>query len=207
MRRILRGNSWSFIQVDLPKCIHFSSASRKKDKLLLHITMFSSIITILSALLSCFVIQVVAVQSQVCYTFVDPCPASWHHWGNSCYMVTDSSFPWSSARDECIKFGGILAVPRSLEENDFIATLIPDGKNAWIDCNDLETEGIWECREANMEVTYRNWGNGQPNNRYDQEHCAYISRYWGSRRQWYDEHCDTNHLAVCKQGTRPLIHI
>ena len=176
MRRILSGNSWSFIQVDLSTFIHFLSASRKKDKLLLHITMFSSIITILAALLSCFLFQVVAFQSQVCYTFVDPCPASWHHWGNSCYRVTDSSFPWSSARDECIKFGGILAVPRSLEENDFIVTLIPDGKNSWIDCNDLETEGIWECREGNMEVTYRNWDDGEPNN-LQQEHCAVISRY------------------------------
>ena len=175
--------------------------------------MFSSIITLLAALLSCFVIQVVAVQSQGCYTFVDSCPASWHHWGNSCYRVTDSSFPWSSARDECIKLAGILAVPRSLEENDFIVTLIPDGKNAWINCNDLDTEGIWECREGNMEVSYRNWDvsnvwfyyGHQPDEGYQK--CVCISREWGSRRQWHDYYCNTNQLAVCKQGTRPLLHI
>ena len=150
------------------------------------------VVVIVASILSCFLNQVKAVQSQVCYTFVDSCPASWHHWGNSCYRLTDSSFHWSSARDECIKLGGILAVPRSLEENDLIVTLIPDGKNAWIDCNDLETEGIWECREGNMEVTYRNWDDGQPNN--NQQHCAYISRYWGSQHQWHD-------IALCHKAT------
>ena len=151
--------------------------------------MFSSIITLLAAFLSCFVIQVVAVQSQVCYTFVDPCPASWHHWGNSCYRVTHSSFPLSSARDECIKLGGILTVPRSLEENDFIVTLIPDGKNAWIDCDDLHTEGIWECKER---LTWRSLTEigmmVSPDNR-DRSGSIVLSylESHGSHHQWHDE--------------------
>ena len=166
------------------------------------------VVVIVASILSCFLNQVKAVQSQVCYTFVDSCPASWHHWGNSCYRVTDSSFPWSSARDECIKLGGILAIPRSLEENEFVVTLIPDGKNAWIDCNDLETEGIWECREDNMEVTYKNWNDGQPDNHNTQQHCVIISREWGSGpHQWRDHECEDSELALCKQPTRPFLHM
>ena len=50
-----------------------------------------------------------------------------------------------------------------------------------------------------MDVTYRNWNDGQPDNKDDQQHCAVISRSWVSGHQWDDTGCATNQLAVCKQ--------
>ena len=114
---------------------------------------------------SCF--GVVASQDQQCYTFMyddSSCPESWHYWGTSCYMVTGTKFAWSEARDECRNMGGVLAVPSSDQEHDVIVNLMLENTNVWIDCNDLEVEGTWECKEGNVEVSYRNGGDGEPNN-------------------------------------------
>ena len=184
------------------------NVDRFRSKVYSYDAMFSTLFIILAAILSYLLIHVVAVESQVCSRFVDPCPASWHHWRNSCYRVTDSSFYWSRARDECIKLGGILAVPRSLEENEFFVTLIPDSANPWIDCNDLDSNGIWECRQGNIQVTYRNWDVSdrnyiQPNG--GSQKCVFL---WGSLRQWHDYYCDSYQQAVCKKGIdRPLLHM
>ncbi|XP_022109590.1 perlucin-like protein [Acanthaster planci] len=90
------------------------------------------------------------------------CPTKWYKWRNTCYLVTESTVEWTSARDECRKLGGVLAVPHSLEENDFLLALVPDRSNAWIDCSDRMMEGSWECKEGGEEVSYRNWDQGQP---------------------------------------------
>ena len=118
-----------------------------------------------------------------------PCPPEWHHWGTSCYLATQTNFTWWSARAECAKLGGILAVPSSLEENDFIVDdVIPDGERALIDCNDQATEGTWVCEEGGVEVSYRNWEAWESSN-VGSEDCGIISRMYGTGRKWHDYHC------------------
>ena len=164
-------------------------------------SMFSKSVIILTALQACLLTtEVVAIQNKVCYTFVGPCPTSWHHWGTSCYRVTEASFPWASARDECRKSGGILAVPGSTQENDFIVTLVPD--SVWIDCNDIEKDGVWDCNENGTVVSYRNWDEKEGVNQ--REDCAAISRRFGSFRKWHDYTCSDDYPAVCKlRATSP----
>ena len=152
----------------------------------------------------CILPQVVAAAEKLCYTIVDPCPTSWHHWGSSCYRVTETTFPWARARQECENLGGILAVPRSLQESDLVLTLIPVDKNAWIDCSSLETDGAVVCKEGNDEVAFRNWDAGQPGTG-EGEDCVLISRQHGSQRKWHDYFCGFGEFAVCKQpATRKI---
>ncbi|XP_033639036.1 galactose-specific lectin nattectin-like [Asterias rubens] len=135
------------------------------------------------------------------------CPESWHHWGDSCYRITDSNVLWSNAGDECGKLDGVLAAPSSSQENNVILDLIENNEEVWIDCNDLEVEGTWECKEGNVEVSYRNGGDGEPNNYLGNEHCALISKMYGNRRQWLDGTCDMRYSAVCKVPRKPILHV
>ena len=179
--------------------------------------MFSAVFISFAALSSNFFLLVVAAQRSCVSSVwslspaVPPCPRSWHHWGSSCYLVTESQVAWSSARDECAKLGGILAVPHSPEEDGFIASLIPPKTGAWISCSDLVTEGIWECKEGDVEVSYRNWDEGlhQPSGG-NAENCAVISTWYGPPFKWHDYSCTRNtEHAVCKQPavTKPLLHL
>ncbi|XP_071796328.1 C-type mannose receptor 2-like [Asterias amurensis] len=125
------------------------------------------------------------------------CPVSWHYWGNSCYKITETRFSWSDARDECRNLGGVLGVPSSYQENEFILLQLSQTKGmVWIDCNDLEVEGIWKCREGKVEVAYRNWYPGEPNNVGDED-CAVLAKgWWGSEGQ-----CDLEEgIGKCRAG-------
>ena len=155
---------------------------------------------------SCF--GVAASRDQQCFTFMyddSSCPESWHYWGNSCYMVTETRFTWADARDECINLGGVLAVPSSDQENEFIGQLT-DGR-VWIDCNDIQKEGMWKCREGKVEVAYRNWFDGEPNNSFGVgEDCAVVVA-GKSSIQWYDLRCSNVERALCKMAGRPVLHV
>ena len=153
---------------------------------------------------------VVASTDQECSAFIrsddSSCPESWHYWGNSCYNITETKFTWADARDECKNLGGVLGVPSSDQENDFTVQLIPLDGAVWIDCNDLDVEGKWKCREGNVEVAYRNWCSGEPNNE-DDEDCAVLANGWRNKREWHDVKCSRAESALCKMAGRPVLHV
>ena len=174
----------------------------------LSINMYVKLLVWLTVLLDSCCFGVVASVDQRCYTFAyndSSCPESWHYWGNSCYKITEMIFSWEDAKDECRNLGGVLATPSSDQENEFITQLLAVGM-VWIDCNDKDVEGIWECREGNAEVAYRNWYDGEPNNDGDED-CAVVS-IWNNKRQWHDLSCiHRSERAVCKMAGRPVLHV
>ncbi|XP_038052089.1 C-type lectin domain family 6 member A-like [Patiria miniata] len=157
--------------------------------------MHSSVFVVFAT--SCFVVQVAAR----CRSLAPGCPAPWRQWGNSCYSLTESLVKWDKARDACGNMGGVLAVPRSLQENDFIQTFIAASLNVWIDCNDITTEGRWECQENGVEVNFRKWDQDQPETGMtgDGEDCAVIRSASSGHQGWHDYPCDDNFKAVCKK--------
>ncbi|XP_033635552.1 perlucin-like protein [Asterias rubens] len=134
-----------------------------------------------TALLGSCLFGLVATKDEQCSTFMSDdssCPESWHYWGNSCYRVTEKTFTWADAKDECRNLGGVLGVPSSDQENEFTVQLIPLDQAVWLDCNDQDVEGRWKCREGNVEVAYRNWFSGEPNNLDGDEDCAVLTNGW-----------------------------
>ncbi|XP_033640804.1 C-type lectin domain family 4 member A-like [Asterias rubens] len=164
--------------------------------------MFS--ITLQTILLTCFLIYIIPGKSQVCLTFIDPCPTSWHLWGNSCYIITETIVPWASARGECTKLGGALVAPRTVQENDFIGALIPAGKNAWIDCV-LDGSDVWVCKDDGEEVQLRNWDLGWSPRQPDEgrQRCAVIQREWSFQYLWHDHCCNIDQRSACKKPAGP----
>ncbi|XP_038052088.1 C-type lectin domain family 4 member E-like [Patiria miniata] len=157
--------------------------------------MHSSVFTIFACVSITFVAH---VASEGCrpWNAGPPCPSKWHHRRASCYLITESTIKWSDARAECGNLGGVLAVPRSQEEHDFIMSFLPGyGGRAWIDCNDQTTEGIWGCTEGGVEVQYRNWDRGQAG-KNAAEDCAVIR---SDLLGWHDFPCHFLIPAVCKK--------
>ena len=125
------------------------------------------------------------------------CPSRWRQWGNSCYLRPSNGVEWSKARKKCERLGGVLAAPRSVEEENFIKTLVVGIERAWIDCNDQAVEGTWECKEGGVEVSYTNWYPGQPNEFGGlSEDCAAFDT-----DGYHDFPCDREFPVVCKRHT------
>ena len=89
-----------------------------------------------------------------CRSAKGTCPSDWNQWGDNCYKVIEPDRSWSRVRDECVRIGGIMAAPNSLEENTYIRSL--DSRNIWINCNDLETEGkLQHCQFKSYNHVYK----------------------------------------------------
>ena len=162
--------------------------------------MFSK--TLQTILLTCFLIYIIAGKSQVCMTSIDPCPTSWHLWRNSCYIITETSVLWARATAECYELGGALVAPRTVQENDFIGALIPERKNAWVDC-EQDGNDVWVCRDDGEEVLFRKWDHFNRQPQGGLQRCALISREWSSQYLWHDHYCYTNQRPACKKPAGP----
>ena len=112
--------------------------------------------------------------------------------GNLSYKIYPSA-SYDDAKSQCESDGSFLAIPRSQAENDFIASLFTY-EYIWIGINDIEQEGSFVGVDGS-EISWTNWGSGQPNNYNDQDGVL-ISSNTGEGR-WHDNHVSDQFRFVC----------
>ena len=97
------------------------------------------------------------------------------------------------AKAQCEFDGVYLAIPRSDDQNAFIASLIPND-NIWIGVNDIDEEGTFAAVDG-QEVTYTKWRNGEPNNYGGNEDGFLI--VGGTNGMWADKGIQYQEKFVC----------
>jgi len=108
---------------------------------------------------------------------------------------------WYAAKSTCEGDGAMLPVPRSDEENEFIANLLPK-KHIWLGINDIDNEGIFTDHYGEP-VTYFNWRVGEPNSYQgsdeDVVHITNEDAHWhNDLNRWNDIEAKASHIhAVC----------
>ncbi|XP_022107983.1 C-type lectin domain family 4 member E-like [Acanthaster planci] len=93
--------------------------------------------------------------------------------------------------------GSVLVMPQSQEETEFLLNLI---YYFWINCNDIEVEGSWECKDGTTDVKYRNWRAGEPGFSGIWEDCAATDK-----KGWNDVPCSDLSPVICERPT-PRLH-
>ena len=76
------------------------------------------------------------------------CPSTWIQWAGHCYKATGQALNWQQAREECVQMGGIMVVPQSERETQFLLQFMPVEAGEleariWIDCNDIQVQGLF----------------------------------------------------------------
>ena len=151
------------------------------------------------------------------------CPEGWVPYADSCYLGLDGSMKgnWSIAVKKCDQNNASIMVPSSDGENEFIFTSFQhheDLYGVWINCNDIEVEGEWNCYEDGKYPTeYRKWEPNQPDDNEkpgDQDYGFMLTKdyknnpdilgYWGDT--WGNENqmfviCERLRQARCVQST------
>ncbi|CAI5655393.1 unnamed protein product [Oreochromis niloticus] len=122
------------------------------------------------------------------------CPAGWSKFCCSCYLLSESSDSWHSARKNCTDQGADLVVIDSPEEQIFIASFTQ--KRTWIGLNDIEQEGMWKWVDGTP-LTLKYWASGQPDNAFPKENCAHIRFY--ENTSWNDFPCQNSLQWVCEK--------
>ncbi|XP_071798051.1 perlucin-like protein [Asterias amurensis] len=120
------------------------------------------------------------------------CPFGWESWGGSCYKLLEERLNWQDGRLKCLEMGGEMVAPSSSEENNYILSKTIDAM--WINCNDLENEGQWDCASDNG--GYMNWYLIQPNGG-TRENCIVLA-VTPKRGEWHDYPCSWLYQVICK---------
>ena len=96
------------------------------------------------------------------------------------------------AKAQCESDGMYLAIPRSDDENAFIASLIPND-NIWIGVNDINEEGKFASVDG-QDVTYTKWLNGEPNDLGNEDGSIIVG---GLNGMWADKGINYEEKFVC----------
>ena len=134
------------------------------------------------------------------------CESQWTSFGSSCYKLHTLSKDWENAKKSCQNFGAQLVKIETEEENQFIITTYFSYINFgryWIGLSDLGNEGKWKWTDGTGLTSYTNWGEGQPNNHRNNQHCgAIIKGHYRSlhfNAEWNDDICSLHRGYICEK--------
>ncbi|XP_066297361.1 uncharacterized protein [Branchiostoma lanceolatum] len=115
--------------------------------------------------------------------------------------VCYKSFAEEKTRDEasetCAEDGGMLAMPKDSETNNFLPKLEKAVQGRWIGLTDTDRDGQWvfEDGEALMPSNYSNWCPEEPKPKNSRGGCA---GFWGSESCWGEKDCEWRKPFICQ---------
>ncbi|XP_039671502.1 lactose-binding lectin l-2-like [Perca fluviatilis] len=126
------------------------------------------------------------------------CPMFWFSFNGRCYKYVATHLTWADAELHCVSQGGNLVSIHSLEEENFIKSLIRNFDHAqgatWIGLSDTQKEGSWMWSDG-CKVDYVYWNRGEPNNAGGLEHCVHNN--YDKDFKWNDVPCSGTIPSVC----------
>ncbi|KAJ7986094.1 hypothetical protein DPEC_G00347240 [Dallia pectoralis] len=117
-----------------------------------------------------------------------------------CYLVIEDSKHYHEANEHCIAWGGTLATPRNIDENndlrDYAKRSVPGTKEVWIGVTDIVNEGQYVDVNS-MPISYFNWDKmkKQPTGT-KKESCVTMSL--AAQGKWHDEVCLGRKKYICE---------
>ncbi|MCD8015632.1 MAG: hypothetical protein LUG99_21220 [Lachnospiraceae bacterium] len=100
--------------------------------------------------------------------------------GNSYRYYYNYGYTWEEAKKYCETLGGHLVTITSQEEQDAVfdyVQSVADDEDIWIGLTDADGEGNWNYWVTGEEVTYTNWGTGEPDNLGEQNYGVICNGY------------------------------
>ncbi|XP_041665579.1 ladderlectin-like [Cheilinus undulatus] len=126
------------------------------------------------------------------------CDAFWFRFNGRCYKYVSTPMTWADAELHCVSVGTNLVSIHSLEEQNFVKSLIKSVDqahgSAWIGLSDAHKEGQWMWSDGSA-VGFVLWFEGEPNNAEGKEHCAH--EHSNTEMKWNDIDCSTTRAFVC----------
>ena len=121
----------------------------------------------------------------------------WARFNNRYYKYVATRMTWADAELYCVSQGANLVSIHSLDEENFVKTLIKSIDHAeggtWIGLSDLHKAGRWMWSDG-CAVKFTFWLPGQPNN-LSVQNCGYNNYY--TDKKWNDNQCTDRLPSVC----------
>ncbi|XP_035039156.1 lactose-binding lectin l-2-like [Hippoglossus stenolepis] len=125
------------------------------------------------------------------------CPMFWFSFNNRCYKYVARQMTYAKAELNCLSEGANLVSIHSLDEHNFVQTLIENFDHAngkiWLGLSDLQEAGSWMWSDG-CPARFFLWSLGEPTN-YANEGC--VDKNFHTDRKWNDRHCNDHIPSVC----------
>ncbi|KAL7381904.1 hypothetical protein ABVT39_013247 [Epinephelus coioides] len=126
------------------------------------------------------------------------CPMFWYSFNGRCYKYIATRMTWADAELHCVSEGSNLVSIYSLDEHNFVKSLIKNFDPAqgftWIGLSDTQKEGGWMWSDG-CPVKFTFWRTGEPNNVGGHEDCVHTNL--GEEQKWNDYPCSHALTFVC----------
>ncbi|XP_074468878.1 ladderlectin-like [Sebastes fasciatus] len=129
------------------------------------------------------------------------CPTFWGSFNKRCYKYVASVMTWADAEIHCRSQGANLVSIHSLNEENFVKSLIKNFDHTegrtWIGLSDIHKEGTWMWSDGSA-VDFVFWSTREPNNHKRREHCVHKNN--DNVQRWNDVPCSVTYPSVCASG-------
>jgi len=126
---------------------------------------------------------------------------SWITINGKCYeFVTEQQLTWIKSKQFCERRGSVLAILDSEQINNDITSAVTENfptSTFWIGAYDQSHEGQWVWDAKGTNISYSNWGNGEPNGGTG-ENCATLAPT-GDSTAWEDDNCNKESNFICQK--------
>ncbi|XP_040909696.1 C-type mannose receptor 2-like [Toxotes jaculatrix] len=126
------------------------------------------------------------------------CPMFWFSFNGRCYKYIATRMSWADAELHCVSERANLVSIHSLDEQNFVKSLIksfdPAQGFTWIGLSDTQKEGRWMWSDG-CAVKFTSWNSGEPNDDLGNEDCAH--KNFGTHLKWNDKPCSDSYSFVC----------
>lgn len=130
------------------------------------------------------------------------CSMFWYSFNGRCYKYVAARMTWADAELHCVSEGANLVSIHSIDEHNFVNSLIknfdPARTFTWIGLSDVHKEGGWMWSDGSK-VNFVFWDVGQPDNAGGQEHCGHTNK--APEFKWNDCPCSEPRAFVCASRT------
>ncbi|XP_063411591.1 natural killer cells antigen CD94-like [Mytilus trossulus] len=107
------------------------------------------------------------------------CQNGWFKNENNCYFFSNDERNWNDTKSTCEGYGAMLVEVISSCELDFVKTKATGyASSLWLGGTDIEKEGDWIWSTSQTDLTFAEWGVGEPSNSNGNEHCLQMNAYW-----------------------------
>ncbi|XP_012681684.2 hepatic lectin-like isoform X2 [Clupea harengus] len=131
------------------------------------------------------------------------CHSGWLSFKDHCYYLSTQKTNWHSAEQRCIEQSGLLFVPNTSEEMEYITEVANEAAMYWFGLVEYGQEGNWTLVDGtDFETVPKFWDNNQPDDwhvRLNGEDCAQLHPHIKrGLRRWNDADCTLDYLYICE---------
>ncbi|XP_035699941.1 uncharacterized protein LOC118432465 [Branchiostoma floridae] len=127
------------------------------------------------------------------------CLSGYTLYGGACFKAYNQDKTFSQARQVCAADGGLLAMPKDRDVDNFLRSLknaVNELSRFWFGLSDQNDEGEWVWEDGTPHDILTDWNNWQPWEPNDNEEGEDCVNYYGSG--WNDAPCSSVYKFICQ---------